>query len=296
VFQSEFVEFVAEFDKTYAANEFFNRYAIFKNNYESIVAHNTANHTWTMGVNQFSDLTAAEFEAIYLTGLQVPADYQPLANAQQFVMAAGELDWRTKNAVGPVKNQGQCGSCWAFSTTGTIEGVHAIRTGKILSLSEQQLVDCSGSTGNQGCNGGWPKWALTYLTTNGACDQAGYPYTGRDGTCKTTCAKVLKPTGQKDLANEAGLTAAIEIAPVSIALAASSAFQSYKSGVFTGACPGQVNHAVLLVGYGTQGTTDYWTVKNSWGAAWGSAGYILLPRGQNKCNMGYASTYPTGTA
>jgi len=160
VFQSEFTEFVAEFDKTYAVNEFFARYAIFKNNYESIVAHNTANHTWTMGVNQFSDLTAAEFEAIYLTGLTIPADYAPLPTGQAFVMAAGELDWGTKGAVGAVKNQGQCGSCWAFSTTGTIEGVYSISTKKIVSLSEQQLVDCSGSKGNQGCNGGWPKWAL----------------------------------------------------------------------------------------------------------------------------------------
>jgi C1A family cysteine protease len=298
VFQSEFTEFVAEFDKTYAVNEFFARYAIFKDNYESIVAHNTANHTWTMGVNQFSDLTAAEFEAIYLTGLTVPADYQPLPTGQQFQMAAGELDWGTKGAVGPVKNQGQCGSCWAFSTTGTIEGVYAIATKKIVSLSEQQLVDCSGSTGNQGCNGGWPKWALAYLiSAGGSCSQADYPYTGRDGTCKKTCTPIVKVTGKvNEISTEAGLTPAIEIAPISIALAASSAFQSYKTGIFTGACPGQVNHAVLITGYGGAAPSEYWLVKNSWGAAWGEKGYIKLPRGQNKCNLGYASTYPSGTA
>jgi len=291
VYQSEFTEFVAEFDKSYSVPEFFKRFQIFKENYASIVNHNNGNHTWTAGVNQFSDLTAAEFEALYLRG--IPEGFEPMPSFQQYVETlAGEKDWRKDGAVTPVKNQAQCGSCWAFSTTGAIEGWDFLKTKQLKSLSEQQLVDCSGSTGNQGCNGGWPKWALSYLERNGgSCDQQSYPYTGRDGTCKKTCAPVTKPVTHKELNNEAQLTDAIEASPISIAITASSAFQSYKTGVFTGACPGQVNHAVLLTGYGTQGTTDYWWIKNSWGASWGDQGYIRFPRGQNKCQMGYASVY-----
>jgi len=292
VFQSEFTEFVAEFDKSYSVPEFFSRYSIFKDNYEAIVRHNNGNFTWTNGVNQFSDLTAEEFEAQYLRGVMV-GDYEPMASAQQYIEIAGEKDWRTEGAVTPVKNQAQCGSCWAFSTTGTIEGWDFIKTKKLKSLSEQQLVDCSGSTGNQGCNGGWPKWALTYLEKNGgSCDQASYPYTGRDGTCKKTCTPVVKVATHKELNSEAQLNDGIEAAPVSIAITASSAFQSYKTGIFNGACPGQVNHAVLLTGYGTLSGTDYWSIKNSWGASWGDQGYIKFPRGSNKCQMGYASVYP----
>jgi len=293
VYQSAFTEFVAEFDKQYSASEFFQRFAVFKTNYAHIVRHNTGNHTWSMGVNQFSDLTAEEFEAIYLSGL-LAADFEPMPSSQEYIDAAGDKDWRTEGAVTAVKNQAQCGSCWAFSTTGTVEGSHFLKTKKLLSLSEQQLVDCSGSTGNQGCNGGWPKWALTYIEKNGGfCDQAGYPYTGRDGTCKTTCQKVVQVAAHKELNSEAQLVPAIELAPISIAITASSAFQSYKTGVFTGACPGQVNHAVLLTGYGTEGSTDYWWIKNSWGASWGDKGYIRFPRGQNKCSMGYASVHAT---
>jgi C1A family cysteine protease len=292
VYQSEFSEFVAEFDKSYSVPEFFKRYAVFKDNYADIVAHNNGNHTWTMGVNQFSDLTAEEFEAIYLRGL---LPYEAPLSMQQYVETlAGEKDWRKDGAVTPVKNQAQCGSCWAFSTTGAIEGWDQIKgKGQVKSLSEQQLVDCSGSTGNQGCNGGWPKWALTYLEKNGgSCDQQSYPYTGRDGSCKKTCTPVVKMSAHKELNNENQLTDAIEASPISIAITASSAFQSYKTGIFTGSCPGQVNHAVLLTGYGTQGS-DYWWIKNSWGASWGDQGYIRFPRGQNKCQMGYASVYVT---
>jgi C1A family cysteine protease len=292
VYQSEFTEFVAEFDKSYSAAEFFKRFAVFKQNYFNIVEHNNGNHTWTMGVNQFSDLTAEEFEEQYLRGL--PQDWQPMLSMSQYVNTlAGEKDWRKDGAVTPVKNQAQCGSCWAFSTTGAIEGWDFLKTKALKSLSEQQLVDCSGSTGNQGCNGGWPKWALTYLEKNGgSCDQQSYPYTGRDGSCKKTCTPVSKPAQHKELNNENQLNDAIEASPISIAITASSAFQSYKTGIFTGSCPGQVNHAVLLTGYGTQGS-DYWWIKNSWGASWGDQGYIRFPRGQNKCQMGYASVYVT---
>jgi hypothetical protein len=292
VYQSEFTEFVAEFDKSYSAAEFFKRYSIFKQNYFNIVEHNNGNHSWTMGVNQFSDLTAEEFEAIYLTG--IPQGWEPMPSMTQYVSTlAGEKDWRKDGAVTPVKNQAQCGSCWAFSTTGTIEGWDKIKGQPLKSLSEQQLVDCSGSTGNQGCNGGWPKWALTYLEKNGgSCDQASYPYTGRDGTCKKTCTPVVKLSAHKELNNEQQLDSSIDTVPISIAITASSAFQSYKTGIFTGSCPGQVNHAVLLTGYG-ETPSNYWWIKNSWGASWGDQGYIKFPRGQNKCQMGYASTFPT---
>jgi len=289
-YQEEFVSYLEQYEKTYDVAEFFMRFNAFKLNYDVMLRHNAANHTWSMGINQFTDLTEQEFSKIYLTGLRVPeeVEFDFVDDGPHVIVPGAGNDWRSSGAVTPVKNQGSCGSCWAFSTTGTLEGFDKIKGGSLKSLSEQQLVDCS-KNGNQGCNGGWPKVALNYFAQNGACSESGYPYTGRDGTCKKGCQAVAKCGNARTSSGENALLTMVNSVPTSIALSVSGGFQSYKSGVFSGPCPGQVNHAVLAVGY----TDQYWIVKNSWGTGWGSSGYIFMARGKNLCQMAGNNATPS---
>jgi len=256
-------------------------------------------HTYTVGVNQFADLSVEEWAAIRQRSAfnrTTPYNIQALPEAQ-----ADAVDWRTKGAVTPVKNQGQCGSCWSFSTTGSMEGSCAIATGKLVSFSEQQLMDCSTAEGNQGCNGGLMDNAFKYIVKNGGLDtEADYPYTAADGTCnKAKAAKRAGSiTGYTDVPqnNEAQLAAAVEKGPVSVAIEADQrGFQMYKSGVFSGACGTQLDHGVLVVGY----TADAWIVKNSWGATWGMNGYIEMKRGVSAsgiCGIAMQPSYPQAGA
>ena len=184
----------------------------------------------------------------------------------------------------PIKNQEQCGSCWAFSTTGSVEGVSFISTGKLPSVSEQQLVDCSGAEGNQGCNGGLMDYGFESIIKNkGITGETDYPYTAKDGTCAAAGKPVAATiSGYKDVPvnSEVGLETAIVTQPVSVAVEADqSVFQYYTGGVMDSACGTQLDHGVLAVGYGTEGGKEYYKVKNSWGADWGAKGYILLARG-----------------
>jgi len=205
-------------------------------------------------------------------------------------------DWREHNAVTGVKNQGQCGSCWSFSTTGSTEGAHAIATQNLVSLSEQQLMDCSSSFGNNGCNGGLMDDAFQYIIKNGICSEASYPYTAAQGTCRA-CTTVATLSSYTDIAtgDEASMLPAVGLSgPVSIAIEVDSmAFQFYSGGVFNDpSCGTNLDHGVLIVGYGTDSGTDYWIVKNSWGASWGESGYIRMIRNQNECGLSNAASYP----
>jgi hypothetical protein len=299
-YEGEFVNWMSTYGKSYAPEEFFYKFGVFKTNYDFVAAHNAGNNSWEVELNKFADLTNAEFKNIYngyKPELRRGRRMATLDDLRVGAYPTGSLDWVSKGAVTGVKDQGQCGSCWSFSTTGSVEGVVQLRHGHLTSLSEQQLMDCSFSYGNLGCSGGLMDNAFKYVQANGLCTEAAYPYTAKDGTCKAsscTTSTDSKITGYKDVTHtENALGAAVDGQPVSIAIEADqSGFQLYKSGVFCGACGTNLDHGVLAVGYGTDGQ-DYWKVKNSWGTSWGEQGYIRICRNSNKCGLSNEPSYPT---
>jgi C1A family cysteine protease len=206
------------------------------------------------------------------------------------------IDWRELGAVTPVKDQGQCGSCWSFSATGAMEGAWAITTGNLVSLSEEQLVDCSKKYGNLACNGGLMDNAFQYAIDNGMCVESDYPYTassgssGSSGSCQTKCDPEVTITGCADVPanNQLALKEAVSFGPVSIAIEADQRiFQSYSSGVITSStCGTELDHGVLIVGYGTENGVDYWLVKNSWSTTWGDEGYVKIERSDSTNDIG----------
>jgi len=293
------------FKQTYGKNYGFSyeeemRKEIFAQNLEFVNKLNSEQ----FGITQFMDLSQTEFQSQYLSGLKAPVDRQTGAylgrHEYNDEALPASVDWSTQGAVTPIKNQGQCGSCWAFSTTGSLEGATQIATGNLVSMSEQQFVDCDKAQ-DQGCNGGLMDNAFTYAEANAICTEASYPYQGKDGTCKTGCKAALtkgQVSGYKDVASgsENALMSAVAQQPVSIAVDAETVWQYYTSGVVTSNCGTTLDHGVLAVGYGTWSDgTDYWKVKNSWGASWGMDGYILLQRGKGgdgECGLLKQPSYP----
>lgn len=297
-YQVNFVKYMKRLNKAYDVDELFVRYANFKNSLNQIEEHNAQKLGWTMGLNPHSDLSRSEYKNLK-TGYIRRAQSVRHPEALEFTDAPSSIDWRTKNAVTPVKNQGQCGSCWAFSATGSMEGAWAIAKGELISLSEQQLVDCSGPEGNQGCDGGLMDQAFQYVIDNhGICSEASYPYQGVDGTCKTTCKKVVTISSYTDVQtmNETAILYAVANQPVSIAVEADQSYwQNYQGGIVSSpGCGDNLDHGVLIVGYGTDSSTnqDYWIVKNSWGEAWGEKGYIRLIRNHNECGLATDPSFP----
>jgi len=312
---SGFHSWMSHHGKEYATNEEKAlRYRVWSEAMTRILDHNAAAeqgvHTYTMGMNEFGDLTWTEFQHMYLGTRVTPEklaehqahERQHLASGN--VQLPSSVDWRTKNAVTHAKNQGQCGSCWSFSTTGSVEGAHVLQYKKpLVSCSEQQLIDCSVSYGNQGCNGGLMTDAFKYIMASPGLDsEDAYPYlTRQESTCKATADGPAVATIANYRSVQSGSESALEsasgtVGPISVAIDAShSSFQFYNGGVYyEPACSStQLDHGVLVVGYGVDNGSDYWLVKNSWGASWGLQGYIMMSRNRdNNCGIATMASYP----
>lgn len=266
----------------------------------ALIAHHNSNNenTFTLASNKFADYTPAEYKK--LLGYK----RMPKANAQyaEFDLTAvpDSIDWRTKGAVTPVKDQGQCGSCWAFSTTGSLEGRDAIATGTLQSYSEQQLVDCDYSTdGNQGCNGGDMGLAMDYSAKNPLELESDYPYKAIDGKCSYKADKGhSKNKGHTNVKQNSlpDLKAAIAQGPVSVAIEADTmVFQFYNGGILNSkSCGTNLDHGVLAVGYGSENNKPYYIVKNSWGPSWGEQGYLRIAQvdGAGICGIQMEPVFP----
>jgi len=291
-YQWLFGNWMSQHNKVYTHDQFFHRYQVFKANLDTITVHNAANATWTQAMNQFGDLTRAEFLATH-TGLKGVKLNKAVKHERAAPVNVSPFSWKDKGAVTPVKDQGQCGSCWAFSTTGSLEGGWQIKKKKLVSMSEQQLVDCSSSYGNQGCNGGLMDQAFQYVEAKGICTEDSYPYTASGGTCEDTqCTPVFGPGVLKSYTDvqqgsEDDLLTKLKKQPVSVAVDATS-WQFYSGGVMSQCSFQQLDHGVLAVGINVDDSGDfYWIVKNSWGTSWGSSGYIYIPYpGDDAANCG----------
>eukprot|EP00250_Pteridium_aquilinum_P001531 c11725_g1_i1 orf=657-1784(-) len=280
------------------------RFAIFADNFRHIFEHNkhAEQNSYWLDLNSFADLTHEEFKATYLWSPEQREAVQSRRHRHGGDNKPSEddavpeaVDWRKQGAVTAVKNQGKCGSCWAFSTVVAVEGINQIVTGTLVSLSEQQLVDCN--TDNSGCNGGSMPVAFDFLVNNGGLDtEEHYPYKATQGECShSTIQKMVSIDDYVEVAqnDEQALLRAVAKQPVSVGIDASRRdFQFYSGGVYDGHCGTDLDHGVAIVGYGS----DYWIVKNSWGPEWGDEGYVNIKRGtlqpEGKCGINSFASFP----
>ena len=298
IFQ-QFQKFIKKYQKKYESiNEFLARYEVFRRNVMDTFKEE--NSLYRTGITKFSDLTKQEFAKIYLN---LNYDALAMSNFDPTIVkvsnaAPDAWDWRDYGRVSPVKDQASCGSCWAFSTIANLEGLYYAKKGVMKTFSEQMLVDCD--TSDSGCNGGLMQYAFTWLKKNGIMLDSDYPYTGTKGTCKSDKSKYvdMSVTGYKKLGSSWSTWSAVdedevkeflyETGPLAIALNADP-LQTYTSGILdltSTKCPSSgINHAVTLVGYGTENSVAYWIVKNSWGTAWGEKGYFRIRRGNGTCGV-----------
>ncbi|KAM4630522.1 cathepsin S, ortholog 1 [Polymixia lowei] len=302
-------EWKNKYEKVYDNQaEMIYRKMVWEENMKTVLKHNqeasAGQHSFTMGANHLSDMTAEEVNEM-LNGLKVE-DPTPFTNwtfnEVNDMPIPRSVDWRKRGMVSPVQNQGKCGSCWAFSAVGALEGQLKRRTGVLVPLSPQNLVDCSTKNGNHGCKGGYITKALKYIIYNKGIDSAkSYPYKYKQGKCRYSIkGKAGYCSGVKVIAkkDEKLLKRVVaKVGPVSVSINANlPSFHQYKRGVYNAAdCKSKsTNHAVLLVGYGRDKGKDFWLVKNSWGTAWGEKGYIRMARNKkNLCGIASFAVYPT---
>ena len=302
----QFSNFQDRFSKKYESlQELQARFQIFRENLRNIILHNLDfSQNFTMGINQFTDLTPQEFKDQYVGGLKAEVgSYGCGSFSSSGAGLPASVDWRTKGAVTSVKDQGQCGSCWTFSATGAVEGAWALAKGQLIDLSEQELVDCATgiSYGSHGCSGGQMEGAFKFIIQNGQCSLSSYPYTAKDGTCQK-CSAVAHISSCSDVKpnDHISLTAAVAKQPIAVAIEADTRyFQSYSGGILTStSCGTNLDHGVLVVGYGTENGIDYYLVKNSWGTSWGDKGYVKIARSKSTndpgiCGIAMDPSFPT---
>ncbi|GMH07286.1 hypothetical protein Nepgr_009126 [Nepenthes gracilis] len=295
LYEQRFKEWQNVYNRQYKdRDEWLLRFGIYQSNLQFIDYINSQNLSIQLTDNRFTDMTNAEFKSLFLNLLTVSTRSKNCRNSTEYGHKdlPPSVDWRKEGAVTPVKNQGKCGSCWAFSTVAAVEGIYKIKTGKLVSLSEQELVDCDKS--NQGCNGGYMEKAFTFIQHNGITTEENYPYTGTPATI----------TGYENVPanDEKTLQAAVAQQPVSVAIDASGVMmQLYSGGIFDEFCGKNLNHGVTAVGYGEETGNKYWVVKNSWGSDWGEQGYIRLKRDlmtdkEGTCGIAKMASYPVKTA
>lgn len=298
----EFESWYIKHNKTYDSEiNITNKFENWIENLQFIETHNEENSDFVLGLNKFADIKDEWYDRGWKNSKMRGFIYTPPFDKEEIPGLPDAIDWRGKNAVTHIKDQAQCGSCWAFSAVGSMEGQHAIRNGTLVSLSESQIVDCDVNGGDEGCEGGWMDGAFRYVIKQGGIEpEKDYPYTPEDEGCTFNKSDIVATfSGFKDVTGgETGLKEAVaNIGPISVAIDASmNTFQFYKGGVYYDVNCSQtiLDHGVLVVGYGiTSDNKDYWIVKNSWGTGWGNKGYILMARNRkNNCGIATKPSYP----